>query len=787
MELAAIELEIEDIADWIKTDPGDTFASNLLTVETGCCICGDSAAKKIASGEDFEYRTSRDVFNMDQCRDCGLVYLNPRPHEYEFERIYPDNYHAFEFSEEKFGLVYRIRKRLEARRLLTWCEGLTSNARILDVGCGDGFHLELLAEYGDKSWHLEGIDIDERAVAIGREKGIGIHEGTLESVDLPEASFDLVFTVQTIEHVADPRELLVGIRRLLKPGGRLVVVTDNTGSPDFRLFRNRHWGGYHFPRHWNLFNKNNIEKLAKIADFEIERTATQISPVNWTYSVRNYLVDKKAPKWLYERFGLRSAAALSFFTAFDSIFRFFGNGALLNVFLRRPAETLVGKTEKSTIDPVVIVGGGLAGLTAARYLKENGVPFRLFESGEKLAGLAQSFHDEDGFTYDFGAHFVTNRLASEIGVLDKCREVPRYGESVWLDGRSYSYPFGLMRVPKYVASAIGSKVKGLAGRKGAKTAADFFSSSYGSRLAEEIAVPLTEAWSGASGDRLASSVGDSIPGSIFRTLYLKIASRVTGRAVACGYSREKKETASVWHVYPDGGVGVLCQKLAEDIGDSISLNSPVQKIIVENDKAVGVEVGGEHIAASAVVSTAPAHILPKIISGSDKLEYLSEFKFRPMTFVNMRFEGRGLLPDIVVWAPEKKFPFFRLTETAVSMPWLAPEGKTVITADIGCEKGDEIWEMDDEAIGEKCLESILELIPDARERYLGCRVLRTPLAYPVFLREYEENRKRFEQGLEIEGLYTIGRNGEFRHVFMEDAYWRAQRKMKELLAELGVN
>ncbi len=76
-----------------------------------------------------------------------------------------------------------------------------------------------------------------------------------------------------------------------------------------------------------------------------------------------------------------------------------------------------------------------------------------------------------------------------------------------------------------------------------------------------------------------------------------------------------------------------------------------------------------------------------------------------MTFVNMRFEGRGLLPDVVVWTPEDKYPFFRLTETAVSMPWLAPEGKTVITVDIGCEKGDEIWEMDEETIEELCLES----------------------------------------------------------------------------------
>ena len=43
--------------------------------------------------------------------------------------------------------------------------------------------------------------------------------------------------------------------------------------------------------------------------------------------------------------------------------------------------------------------------------------------------------------------------------------------------------------------------------------------------------------------------------------------------------------------------------------------------------------------------------------------------------VNLRLEGRGLLPDVVMWTPESKFPFFRLTEVPLSMPWLAPEGK----------------------------------------------------------------------------------------------------------------
>lgn len=434
---------------------------------------------------------------------------------------------------------------------------------------------------------------------------------------------------------------------------------------------------------------------------------------------------------------------------------------------------------KQSTKPVVILGAGLAGLTAAALLRRSGVPVILFEAGNKIAGLAQSFHDSDGFTYDFGAHFITNRLAKAVGIEDQCRTVRHYAETVWLGGQSYSHPFGLMRIPRMTASGVAAKIKGLSGAIKTESAADWFRASYGAALANEVAIPLTEAWSGAGADDLSPAVGDGISSGIGRTLWLKLASRLTRRAVSCGYSRELPEKASVYHVYPMGGIGTLCRKLAEGSGDVIRLESPIEKIIVEGERAVGVRVNGKIQEAAAVISTAPVNMLGKIVEGTNRLEHLTRFRYRPMIFVNLRLEGRGLLPDVVTWTPESEFPFFRLTETTLSMPWLAPEGKTLITVDIGCEKGDEFWRMDDEALGELCLENLKPIIPDVRARYLGCRVLKTPIAYPVFLREYETERREFMNGTGVEDLYSIGRNGEFLHIFMEDVHHRAEQKMKQ--------
>lgn len=309
----------------------------LRLAPAACCLCEDDrAAQRLGTGEDFEYRTSADSFAAYNCRRCGLVYLNPRPDVSEFQTIYPPTYHAFEFVEKEYGLVYKVRHRLEAKRLLAWCRNLPGDARILDVGCGDGFHLGVLREFGGRTWTLEGVDADERAVRVGRANDLTIHQGTLDTVWLAESSYDLVLLIQTVEHVADPPGLLRRIRALLRPGGRLVVVTDNTDSLDFRLFKKRHWGGYHFPRHWNLFNKSTMRRLAEKTDFEVEKLTTQISPVNWVYSIRNLLTDREAPAWLIERFSLRSTFSLGVFTAFDALHNAAGRGALLNAILKRP-------------------------------------------------------------------------------------------------------------------------------------------------------------------------------------------------------------------------------------------------------------------------------------------------------------------------------------------------------------------------------------------------------------------------------------------------------------------
>jgi SAM-dependent methyltransferase len=294
--------------------PQETLPNDARPLELAyqaCSLCGVEDGAPIAVGEDFEYHTSRDSFVAMRCDRCELVYLNPRPTVGELDRIYPPTYHAFQFSAENFGLAHRVRSRLEARRLLSYCKHLGDSARILDIGCGDGFHLRLLKQFGRPGWQLEGVDASDRAVMAVRNAGLNVHLGTLESADLAPNGYDLVLLIATIEHVQNPPAVLRAAARLLRPGGRAVIITDNTATLDFRLFGGRHWGGYHFP-------------------------------VNWVYSIRNRLVDRRAPRWLVERFSLKAPVALGVFTMLDGALQLFHRGALLKLIAEKPRALPVG-------------------------------------------------------------------------------------------------------------------------------------------------------------------------------------------------------------------------------------------------------------------------------------------------------------------------------------------------------------------------------------------------------------------------------------------------------------
>src|SRR3954452_17433949 len=113
---------------------------------------------------------------------------------------------------------------------------VSSDHRALDVGFGGGVALRKLAA---RAHSVAGIDPSEAAVRAARqsfrreiaEGRVQVEEGSVETLPFGDADFDRVLTVHTIYFWPDPERGLREILRVLKPGGRLVLVTDTRGPP----------------------------------------------------------------------------------------------------------------------------------------------------------------------------------------------------------------------------------------------------------------------------------------------------------------------------------------------------------------------------------------------------------------------------------------------------------------------------------------------------------------------------------------------------------------------------
>src|SRR5262249_5403736 len=119
--------------------------------------------------------------------------------------------------------------------------------------------------------------------------------GRIEDVadQLPENAFDLIVILQVLEHVEEPALVVGTLAKLLGANGVLIIETPNTKSLDVNIFRNRYWGGYNFPRHWNLFDKNALTRMVEGNALAVKQFNFLPAQTFWVYSL-HHIVDDRA-------------------------------------------------------------------------------------------------------------------------------------------------------------------------------------------------------------------------------------------------------------------------------------------------------------------------------------------------------------------------------------------------------------------------------------------------------------------------------------------------------------
>jgi SAM-dependent methyltransferase len=133
------------------------------------------------------------------------------------------------------------------------------NPKILDVGCGTGANLEMLAQFGES----EGVDVSDDALEFCKAKGLKAHKGLAEKLPFEDASFDLVTALDVVEHLDNDVEGLQEMNRVLKKDGRALMFV-----PAFMFL----WGVQDDISHHRIrYTKKQIIERVKKAGFEVER------------------------------------------------------------------------------------------------------------------------------------------------------------------------------------------------------------------------------------------------------------------------------------------------------------------------------------------------------------------------------------------------------------------------------------------------------------------------------------------------------------------------------------
>lgn len=216
-----------------------------------------------------------------------MRFLHPQPSDEELREIYRCDYYlslgitGADADAPKAMKQHTFRRQFES---LGW-QG--EPGKILDVGCATGLFLEVAAGLG---WQPYGVELSRFAAQKAQERfGDRISHGTLAQARYPEAFFDAVTLFDLLEHVREPGPFLGEVHRVLRPGGRLLLVMPDAASPSARLM-GAHWPHYN-AEHLHYFSPATVTRLLAACGFTVQRVekAAKYLTLNYIFNqIRRY-------------------------------------------------------------------------------------------------------------------------------------------------------------------------------------------------------------------------------------------------------------------------------------------------------------------------------------------------------------------------------------------------------------------------------------------------------------------------------------------------------------------
>jgi SAM-dependent methyltransferase len=250
-----------------------------MVQQNSCPLCSGSSLVHFLTCSD--HLVSRKEFELSRCSSCGFIFTSAPPDEKGIGSYYEsDDYISHSDSGKTFidKLYQAVRKiMLTRKRKLVIRNTDKPTGKILDFGCGTGHFLNDMKKSG---WETTGVEVNKKAREYATSK-FGLEVFSPETVrSLPENEYDCITLWHVLEHFHDPFGYFKEIKRLLKPGGTVIVALPNSESYD-ALHYKKDWAAYDVPRHLWHFNPQTFSLFAGKTGFIV--TSMKVLPFDVFY------------------------------------------------------------------------------------------------------------------------------------------------------------------------------------------------------------------------------------------------------------------------------------------------------------------------------------------------------------------------------------------------------------------------------------------------------------------------------------------------------------------------
>ncbi len=451
--------------------------------------------------------------------------------------------------------------------------------------------------------------------------------------------------------------------------------------------------------------------------------------------------------------------------------------------------------------PVVVIGGGPAGLTAARQLAEAGDPVLVVEEDSVVGGISRTV-ERDGWRFDIGGHrfftkvkpveeFWHKVLPDEDFLLR-----PRMSR-IYYDGKFYDYPIKLgnalanLGVVEAFLCGLSFLWVRIRPPKDRTTLEGYIVSNYGWRLYRHFFKTYNEKLWAVSASQISADWGaQRIKGmSLWNAVWEPIRASFAGRQ----RDKSRQVTSLIEEFqYPKFGPGMMWERCATQVvgmGGTIRMETAATTVHLEGGAAVAVTVtsaaGRERIATSHVISSMPLTSLALIVDPpvpDEVARAANDLHYRDFLTVALVVPEERGFPDnwIYIHSPDVKVG--RIQNFGVWSPFLVKDGRTCLGMEYFVFEGDELWNSTDEELIALATKELVTIgLVDPTDVEVGY-VVRMPKAYPVYDEGYRTNveiiRNWFEE--HARNVHPVGRNGMHKYNNQDHSMYTAMLTVENI-------